>query len=296
MEPPEEDVFLSLQRFVEKYSSNLPATINVTKRGHSHIKKRQYTVHFITNAEVVSIKDDEDNVYILQQDDKSEFGIVYDRNKEVVFQTIQDILNYSNPPNIICALQPFKGKDAKSSVEKNEVLVVRSNTKRHLKAYSITAKMKKKLSATCTGCFTTAPHMTKLNILQFRQYLANILPAAVVPFPPSNVHILAGKNIVTFAHFHSRNSLVASFFTPSQGVQFTSIPITTSIEVSVIGCSAGEYEPTPRIYEPLRFHPLCLSFSGSIHSLPLPPTPQTDSSSSNDNENYVVMDPVPLYA
>ena len=297
MEPPEEDVYLSLQRFVDKYSFNLPATINVTKRNHSHIKKRQYTVHFITYDEVVSIKDDKDNVFILKLDDKSEFGLVYEGNKETVFETIQDILNHTNLPKIICALHPFKGKDAKSSVETEEVLVIRYKTKRNLKVYSITAKMKKKLSANCKGYFTTAPHKTKLTIRQFRQYLSETLPATVVAFQASYPHILT-EHIITFAHFHTKNSLVASFCTPSQGIQFTSIPLSAPIEVCVTGRSAADYESsTPYMYDYIPVHPLNLSFSGSMRSLPLTPPQRCSSSSSESNdEHYVQMDPPPVNA
>lgn len=297
MEPPADDVYLSLHRFVDKYSSNLPATFDVTKQNHSHIRKGKYTVYFITDTEVASVKDDADNVYILQMDDQSQFGIVYSGNEASVFETALDIINHANPPKLICALQPFKGRDAKSSVETNEVLLTTSKTKRHLKVYSITAKMKKNLSASCAGYFTTAPCATKLTIHEIHQYLSEILPATMEVFPANEIHILAGKKVVTFAHFHAKNTLVASYSTHSHGMQFTSIPLTEPIEVSVTGHSAAEYLCTPRLYDyPFMQHPFNSSSSQSVCDLPLPPPPRMNYSSStedSEDDKYVSIESLP---
>ena len=240
---------LSLQRFATKYSERLPLSIQIQSGSyHSklvHITKSDvFTVHFIVNQEVISFRDNiNNNIYILPLTAATEFGIACasgngSSTERAEFEVVGDILDTPKLPKILCARRSFKGNDAKSSVEVNEVLVVKSvkKMKKILKVYSITAKMKKYLSAKCKGHFTTAPDSTKLSIQKVLEHFPDLLPVQMVVFPrnqelPSH---LSSQEVTVISH-HAKDSLIVSpVDTKSSGGHLFSIPVSVEVEVLVI--------------------------------------------------------------
>jgi len=97
----------------------------------------------------------------------AKFGLVHSDGSSL-YHTVEDILNAPSQPPIVAATATYEGEDHKSSVSKNEVLVVQGATKGAgkkfkfnrptlLKVYSITKGMEKLLAKEVCGKFTTEP-------------------------------------------------------------------------------------------------------------------------------------------
>ena len=71
-----------------------------------------------------------------------------------MFATVADLLEQKHLPKVVRANTAWTGQGASNSVAKNEVLALRGVRKlgaKMVKAYSITASMKKVLPESCAG-------------------------------------------------------------------------------------------------------------------------------------------------
>ena len=256
----QKEVCLCLQCFASKYAERLPLSIQI-QSGNYHEKLFQvskfdmFTVHFITNQQVVSFKDTANNdTYILPLTAASEFGLAQDRrwnNSEGTgFETVRDILDAAILPKVVCARKSVRGNNAKSSVEMNEILIIQKvkKMKKVLKVYSITAGMKKCFSSKCEGLFTTTPESIKLSIQNVYDHLLDLLPVKMIVFPRNQElpsHLMAQE--VTVIGHHAKDSLVVSpLNTRSTVGQLLGIPIDAPLEVLVIPSLAQMSTPLIR--------------------------------------------------
>ena len=243
----QDEVCLSLQRFASKYSERLPLSIRVQSGSYRsklvHVSKTDvFTVHFVTSEEVISFKDSMYNTYILPLSATTEFGIACTPGHgETVcseFETVGDILDSDKLPRVVCARRSFQGSDAKSSVEMNEILIILTakKMKKLLKAYSITAEIKKYLPAKCKGHFTTSSDATKLSIQKVLAHFADQLPVKMIVHPkngelPSSLI----SQQVTVIGRHAKDSLIVSpTGSKSNDDQLLSIPVSAAVEVMVL--------------------------------------------------------------
>ena len=217
---------LNLFSFAKRYSNHFPVVADVKdgyvfQDGIQISRGDVLTVHGIAYTEGVSVKDDQGKVYILPMDATSEFGVLQDDSfrqlfgDEAEFDTIGEIISNENVPKILCARSQYNTGNQRSSVEANEVLVVRKVKKlsKILKVYSVTHEMKKNLAAKCAGHFTTAPRAVKLVISKLLQFFPTFLPGKAVAFPDTYCSELPAQlefSIVTLSSIHPANSLVFS--------------------------------------------------------------------------------------
>ncbi len=117
--------------------------------------------------QVVSIKDVHGNKYIIPLNSAAKFGLVQNRH-EKMYNTVEDLFNAPSLPAIVSVQAGYVGDDPKTSVNKNELLIVHGITKgaggrfkisrqNFLKVYSITKGEEKLLPKEVFGKFTTEP-------------------------------------------------------------------------------------------------------------------------------------------
>ena len=222
---------VNLYSFAKRYSTQLPITADV-KDGYVDLNGIQIsrgdviTVHGIAYNKAVSVKDDQDKVYVLPIDATSEFGVLQEDafrhlfGDEAEFETIGDIIAKEKIPTILCARNQYRGGNPQCSVEANEVIVVKKVKKmtKTLKAYSVTMEIKKTLSAKCAGHFTTSPRAVKLKISNLLQHFSGFLPGKAVAFPDAYCSELPAQLefcTVTLTSVHPANSLIFSCQTQS---------------------------------------------------------------------------------
>ena len=250
----------NLYSFAQKYSTQLPKTADV-KDGYVDINGVQIsrgdviTVHGIAYNTAVSIKDDQDKVYVLPVDATSEFGVLQADafrqffGDEAEFETIGDIIAKEKIPTILCARNQYNGGSPRCSVEANEVLVVRKVKKltKVLKVYSVTMEMKKALSAKCAGHFSTAPRAVKLKISNLLKQFPGFLPGKAMAFPDAYCSELPAQlefSIVTLTSVHQANSLI--FSCQSQNLKNGELDLfSVSLEhyLHLQPCKAQAHEP-----------------------------------------------------
>ena len=109
-----------------------------------------YNFHFIKKEKMMSIQDAGGTRISLPINSAVQFGIVYNPAgdmkqaiKGYSFKTIGELADYPHPPRIIKSTKKFSSGDQKSSVESNEILVVKSvgrtgvSRKQCVKVYSM---------------------------------------------------------------------------------------------------------------------------------------------------------------
>ena len=116
--------------------------------------------------QVVTIKDVHGNKYVIPLNSAAKFGLVQGQGSKV-YNTVEDLLNAPSPPVIVAVKAGYVGDDPKTSVAKNEVLIVQGaakeggrfklNRQTMLKTFSITKNEEKLLPKEVFGKFTTEP-------------------------------------------------------------------------------------------------------------------------------------------
>ena len=92
-----------------------------------------YNLHFIKKEKVISIQDAGGNHFPVPLNTAIQFGLVYDPvgdTKQAVkgysFKTVRELVDYPTPPKIVRATRKFDSGDSKSSVESEEILIIKN--------------------------------------------------------------------------------------------------------------------------------------------------------------------------
>lgn len=104
-----------------------------------------YNFHFIKKEKVMSIQDAAGNSFSVPLNTAIQFGLVYDPANDLKqavkgysFKSIGDLVDYPVPPKVIRATRRYDTGDAKSSVESNEILIVKNIARTMIsKKYSV---------------------------------------------------------------------------------------------------------------------------------------------------------------
>ena len=78
---------------------------------------------------MVRIRDVVNNKYIVPINSATKFGLIYS-NPQItdechVFETVDDIINATHLPKVVCALASYQCSDEKASFNRNDVLIVK---------------------------------------------------------------------------------------------------------------------------------------------------------------------------
>lgn len=178
------------------------------------------------------------------------------------FERVADILSMKTLPKAVRATKAWKGSSPESSVEENELLIVKSSHKklkgkRLLKVYSPTCYKRKELPESCAGHFSTKPYNVRL-------YLPEIVEHVVDPFPMEAVLFFSVEtafelptylisNTVTMCSISTESSLIASDLYAGGSidtVELIDVPFDLDIEVQVM--KPKDEEETEQLYESTR--------------------------------------------
>ena len=92
-----------------------------------------FNLHFIKKENVISIQDAGGTHFTVPLNTAIQFGLVYDpvgdtkqAKKGYSFETAGELADYHTPPKIIRVTRKFDSGDSKSSIEKNEILIIKS--------------------------------------------------------------------------------------------------------------------------------------------------------------------------
>ena len=113
-----------------------------------------YNFHFVRNEKIISIQDSDGMHFSIPFNSSISFGLVYNpfnkpiqSFKQYFFTSVADIISCKCPPQIIRATKEFNGNDPKTSIKKEEILVVKKicrngkKRKQHLRVHSLLTGM-----------------------------------------------------------------------------------------------------------------------------------------------------------
>lgn len=271
---------LTLMDLVRKHANSFPLRVTVEQGFCSNIEEgaissdETYNVHFLkyTKVAYLSSKESPNHMYTVPFNSAVQFGLVYNPQIDIglalqgkSFETVGDVMAVRPLPKLLRATRSYQGTNANSSVEENELLVVRSAKRPkvlgspHLKVYSITTGETKSLPIQCAGNFTTKPHSLCLHLPEIVKHIPNVFPVEAVvyierttcnyEFVPES---LIGE-VVTLTHSSIETTLIATAYSCElseeeevvkpvnpEKVEIHDIPVNLDIEVKVDPLSAED--------------------------------------------------------
>ena len=267
-----------LMDLVRKHANRFPLRVTVEQGFCSSVEEgaissgERYNFHFLKYTKVVYImlKDSSHETYAVPLNSAIQFGLVYNPHNLLdqalqgkMFKSVGDMVAMHSLPKVICATTQYEGANASSSVEKNEILIVKS-VKRpkvlgtpQLRVYSVTKGENKILPTHCTGNFTTRPRSVCLHLPEILEHVPDPIPSEAVihidrntcnyHFVPEN---LIG-DVITLTHSSIETSLVATAYydkfdkdgelkSEDKKVGIFDIPVNLEIEVKAEQLSESE--------------------------------------------------------
>ena len=174
-----------LSDFISRHSNLLPFCVKVcngfcsSATDLSISQNEIFNLHFVKHTKVVVMKDSEGREeYSVPVNSSVPFGIVYNpvqKEKRALegfhFETVGDILRMKPLPTVISATKAYHSNSLETSVEANEILLIKGVTTRStlrgrgklLKVYSLKHGAKQ-LTEKCAGGFSTKPCSVKMHL------------------------------------------------------------------------------------------------------------------------------------
>ena len=298
---------MSLSQLVKKYSKSFPIRIAVTT-GYLGPTPRltlsagdSFNVHFQKRTKVVVIRDAQDSPYSVPLNSVLQFGLIQKNIiakkgqtslglDNLIFETVADVLALPTLPRVIATTVSWRGETEKSSVECNEILIVKhvpklkilTRARKSLKVFSVLSQSEKSLPENCCGHFSISPNRLLLHLPDLMEHVPNLFPSESIIYcnyrnegklkdlPPGFL-----SRSVTMCECIKEASLVASSVKTSMRLGETGynpesealvdIPVddeALKITVAVVDSSDSQdteklYEDTKYIYE--RFNPRALT-------------------------------------
>ena len=169
------------------------------------------------------------------------------------FKAVLDLAAAKNLPRIICATKTHITADQKSSVQSDELLIIRkiSRTtvmrKPVLKAFSLKTNEDKILQEDCEGHFTTNPERVKLYLPEILEHFGSLLPLEAMMYirseMPEDLPLHLTTDMVTLTHTTVESSIIASTCweyekreeLSEEDQALVAIPINLDIEIIFLG-------------------------------------------------------------
>ena len=251
---PDETKAMNLADLAEKYCKVFPLCFKVVT-GFCSLNEKVptididdlYNAHLVKQTEVVTFWDKAGDQYNVPLYSSAKFGIVYENTKQT-FSSVGEIMDAVPVPKVV-TVSGFDGKNSKSTLERNEVLVVtevRKPSFKHgkswLKVYSVTKSEEQKLLSDCGAKFTTDPYYTKLYITELLQYVPDLFPCRVHLFQDSQCgsvclpHCLTSEEVL-LQDKHVTKSVVVSIVRERgkrKQTDFIDVPTSVGITVTVV--------------------------------------------------------------
>ena len=235
-----------LSSFIQQRQQDLPLRVKVTT-GYQGVLEHDaisigdvFNLHFLKKTTVIEIENLPQKKYYIPLNSAVQVRFPYEGTLNAYNFTVADLMSSSKPPLLMKAVNSYQCGSPKHSVEEDEVFVVEcTKTKtlsRHIKVFSITHHVAKKLKTDCSTSFTTNATLYVSDVLK---HLSASLPLRAVLYFDQNAHLsneLSEKEVTLLNH-GIRSTVVASHH-EEDGRPETSnileIPIDTDISVSAL--------------------------------------------------------------
>ena len=281
---------LTLPAFVFKCSTIIPLQILVQKGYHGGDESYSiatgdvYNVHFVKRTKVVVLQDENGLTFTVPLNSAIQFAPIYNpgnRPREALqgstFERVLDIMAQVALPRVVKATKSHIRVDSKSTIEQNELFVVKkilhtSLRKKALQVYSVTLNEEKLLLSDSVGGFTTDPYAIRLYLPDIINHFLGDFPLDVqvirtdADLEDNFPHHLMSE-VSTLTGTDSETSLIASTdWSPNVKVTDEDdilIEIPIDLPVEVIVCQLDElkesylYAHTKKLFErfdPCRLH------------------------------------------
>ena len=227
---------VSIRQLVRKHSSSFPLRIKVLQgycSDNSEINMSTddvYNIHVVKHTKVVTIRDEDQVTCRIPLTSTMKFGLIYDPNGKYEeglngykYSRVGDIMVLPTLPKVVCATKAFEGSEGKSSVQENEILIVKriqkskfKKGKRGIKVFSLLTKSEKFLQDDCHAKFSTKPSLVRMHLPDILECVSHPFPSHAVMYStsddPSHLKTLPGtlSRVVTLSNCTIETSLEAS--------------------------------------------------------------------------------------
>lgn len=293
---------MPLRLFSARHREDLPVQVVVTKGYYGPDERTSisdgdmFNIHFFKQAKIVKVQDSNKYEYTVPLNSSLEFGLIYSLpsgfkqvDLKYHFKTINDVLQLKELPKALRVTKAHRGSGPESSVEKNDLLLVKEikMKKRGLKSTKVLrcvvagTGIKKMLNEDCAGYFSVKPIDIKLFLPEIVEHIA--LPQRANIYPSMNARIDLPQHLmqddIEILRVEIEESIVATTILekeernkPVNAYQNTvssplvDIPQDLDIEVAIIKLGDGE---TNQLYAETRT--LCEKYNpGEVSYLNLP--------------------------
>lgn len=222
----------SLSEFVEKFSKDFPIQVRINQGFYGKSVEETLTTHDmytairVSRTQVVRIETTKMGYsFDVPIGSAVQFSLLYNYNpcqKETnalngyIFETTADIIEAKQLPKVVCATVDYQSQDSRSSVEANEILVVRRvttiNEMRKLEVFSLHTKSTKLLEGGCAGSFSTKPSLIRMYLTDIREHVKDPLPShAVIHFAMEfPTEFQDQPRIIKMSGWREKRALIAS--------------------------------------------------------------------------------------
>ena len=192
---------MSLSKLIENHKREFPLQVRVSAGFFGATERETFSdgdllnVHCMKQLKLVALETLKGRMVKVPLNSGLQFGVLFNPKhnaseavKGFNFETAGDIIRHPKLPLLICATKRYKGSNADSSVEENEMLLVNEvkpgRFKQNLICTVIGSGKQKRLSETCAGHFTTDPSRLKMFLSEIINYFS--MPQMAVVYYPEN--------------------------------------------------------------------------------------------------------------
>ena len=255
-----------LSDFISRHSNLLPFCVKVcngfcsSATDLSISQNEIFNLHFVKHTKVVVMKDSEGREeYSVPVNSSVPFGIVYNpvkNEKQALdgfhFETVGDILRMKPLPTVIYATKAYHSNSLETSVEANEILLIKGVTSRStlrgrgksLKVYSLKHGTKQ-LSEKCAGGFSTKPHSVRMHLSTMIEH-SILFPQKAVLIPDHQIDAVLSTTMATLPvileKVKGETSVVATSAEEEGTENDAKLDISSDLDVQVEAVSITETE------------------------------------------------------
>ena len=223
---------MSLKELVTHHQLEFPLQVEVSAGYFGETDRDTFSegdrlnIHFVKQVTVATVETYNGTKVKLPLNSATQFGILYNPNGNLreasegyMFNTVKDLLQQQEKPQLVCATETYKSSNVTHTVEKGELLLI--NEVKHgrfggqsLLCTPLGSTKQKRLSENCQGHFTTDPNKLKLFLPEVTKTFE--LPLKAMAFTGHALNInkdvppFAMSEIVTISGLEKETTLIAT--------------------------------------------------------------------------------------
>eukprot|EP00731_Ephydatia_muelleri_P025563 Em0017g646a len=245
---------LTLAAFLAQHTASLPVTMTAcTSYSGGKIslcQGQQYIVLALREQKCVSVKDMDQNSYILPLHSPIQFGLVHHTpitppNLAVFgirYETADELMKQHMIPSVVCSIKSYKSKHPDGCVDESELLVLQElKTKGALRkgpafqAYSVTHRCMRSIGRHCDSGFTTHPEKVKMPLVDIVSHVPQPFPSMAVAFieaDQSGLPRSLSSKLVMLEKMVTRAVMVVRAAERTEGEVPFDLPVDTPVRVN----------------------------------------------------------------